>query len=45
MRVRKTSRQPEDLTENRHSDSPNKSQLPLSQGMMKKGVVADVDDE
>ncbi len=37
-----------DLTKSRHSDSLKKSQLTLSQGMMKKGdiiVVADDDDD
>jgi hypothetical protein len=33
------SRQLRDLTENRQSDSPNKSLLTLSHGKMKKGYV------
>jgi hypothetical protein len=37
------SRQPSDLLKNRHSDSIKKSQLTLSQRMLKKG--ADDDDE
>jgi hypothetical protein len=36
------SRQPSNLLKNSHSDSPKKSQLTLSQGMLKKG---DIDDD
>jgi hypothetical protein len=37
---------PRDLLNNRHSDSLKKSQLILSQGMLKKGYVNDdTDDE
>jgi hypothetical protein len=39
-------RKPSDLLKNRHSDSLEKSQLTLSQGMMKKGDgIVDVDDD
>jgi hypothetical protein len=34
--LEKNSRKPRNLTENRHSDSLEKGQLPLSQGKMKK---------
>jgi urease accessory protein UreE len=36
---------PTDLTKKRHSDSLKKSQLTLSQGMMKKGDALAVDDD
>jgi hypothetical protein len=36
---------PKDLTKDRHSDSLKKSQLTLSQGMMKKGDALVVDDD
>ncbi len=39
------SRKPRDLTKNRHSDSLKKSQLTLSQGMMKKSDVVAVADD
>jgi hypothetical protein len=39
-------RKPRDLLKNRQSDSLEKSQLTLSQGMMKKGDgIVDVDDD
>jgi hypothetical protein len=48
VELENNSREPRDLTKNRHSDSLKKSQLTLSQGMMRKGdviVVADDDDD
>jgi hypothetical protein len=45
MRVGKNSGQPQNLTENGLSDSPNKSQLTLSCGVDDGGVVVDEDGD
>jgi hypothetical protein len=45
MKVGNNSRQPENLTENRQSDSLNKSHLTLCHGVDEAGVVADDDDD
>jgi hypothetical protein len=39
------SRKPRDLLKNRHRDSQKKSQVTLSQGMLKKADVIDDDDD
>ncbi len=41
MRVEKHLQAAKNLTENGHSDSPNKSQLTLSHGVVERGVVVD----